>query len=54
MEVKSFAATLGLGILAGAAAVMMLPRQSPVYKAVDDAATTIKDGVSQAVCSMKQ
>jgi hypothetical protein len=54
MEIKAFAATLGAGMLAGAAVVMMLPKQSPVYRAVDDAATTIRDGVSQAVCSMKR
>lgn len=54
MEVKAFAATLGVGMLTGAAVMMMIPKQSSVYKAADDAAMTIKHGVTQAVDSIKQ
>lgn len=52
MEVKAFAATLGLGLMAGAAAAMMLPKQSKVYKVANDAAQTLKQEVTQAVNSM--
>ena len=53
MEVKTFAATLGVGMLTGAAVMLMIPKQSSVYKAADDAAMTIKHGVSHAMESMK-
>ena len=52
MEIKAFAATLGLGMLAGAAVVMMLPKHSAAYQAVDDAARSVKNGVSNAVQSV--
>ena len=45
MQVKSFAMTLGAGMLAGAAVIMMVPKRSPVYRAADDAARTIKRSV---------
>ena len=53
MEIKAFAATLGLGMLAGAAVAMMLPKDSAVYRAADDAAQTVKDGVADAIDSMR-
>lgn len=49
MQVKSFAMTLGAGMLAGAAVMMMVPKRSPVYKAADDAAKTIKRSVSRKI-----
>ena len=49
MKVKDFAATMGLGILTGAAVMMMIPRSSKVYQAAYDAATTVKRGISDAV-----
>ena len=52
MQVKTFAATLGLGMLAGAAVTMLLPKDSTVYRAVDDAAHSVKEGVSNAVDNM--
>ena len=52
MEVKNFAATLGLGMLAGAAVVMMLPTTSTVYRTVDDAAQGVKHGITNAVQNM--
>ena len=54
MEVKAFAATLGLGLVAGAAAAMMIPKQSKVYRAASDAAEALKQEVAQAVNSMKK
>lgn len=52
MEVGKFAVTLGAGMVAGAAAMMMIPRQSSCYRAADDAARTIKRGVKNAVDDM--
>ncbi len=52
MQVKSFAATLGAGMLAGAAVMLMIPRHSAVYQAADDAAESMRHGVSRAMDSM--
>ena len=52
MEVKAFAATLGLGIAAGAAAALMIPKQSKVYTAADNAATRLKEEVTETMQSM--
>ena len=49
MKVSTFAATLGLGMLAGAAAILMLPKHSKVYRAADSAANTIKDEITDFV-----
>ena len=51
MEMKSFAATLGLGIVAGAAAAFLIPKQSKVYKTASDAAERLKDEVAQTMNS---
>ena len=53
MEVKAFAGALGLGLLAGAAAAMMLPKQSKVYRIANDAAQTVKREVENVVDVMK-
>ena len=52
MEIKAFAATLGIGMLAGAAVTLMLPKQSKVYQTANDAANAIKQGVTNAYDSM--
>lgn len=54
MQVKAFAATLGVGMLTGAAVMLMIPKQSSVYKAADDAAMTVKRSVTQAMDSIMQ
>lgn len=54
MEVKTFAATLGVGMLTGAAVMLMIPRHSAVYKAADDAAMTVKRSVTHALDSVMQ
>lgn len=53
MEVKSFIASLGLGMAAGAAAVLMMPKQSQAYRMVDDAAQTIKMEAGKMLDSMR-
>ncbi len=53
MEVKSFIASLGLGMAAGAAAVLMMPKQSQAYRMADDAAQTIKMEAGKMLDSMR-
>lgn len=53
MKLKSWA-TLGIGMLTGAAAIMLLPKQSSVYRSVDDAAMTVKRNINHAVDSITQ
>ncbi len=52
MEVKSLIATVGLGMVAGAAAILMVPKHSEAYRVADDAAQTIKQKASQALDSV--
>jgi len=54
MEVKSFAATLGIGMAAGAAAVLLMPKQSKVYRTANNAAKKLKEEVSQPVSNMQK
>ena len=53
MEVKTFAAALGLGVVAGAATAMLLPKDSKVYRTANNAVHLVKDEVTEAVNSMK-
>lgn len=53
MEVKTFAVTLGLGMAAGAAAVLLMPKQSKVYKTADETARKLKEEVSETISHMK-
>ena len=43
MKVKSFVATIGLGMVAGAATMLMIPRNSQAYRIADDAAHAVKE-----------
>ena len=54
MHMKGLAITMGLGVAAGAVAVLMMPRSNPARKLaaqaankVEDAATKIGDKLSQ-------
>lgn len=42
MKLTSFVGTLGLGALAGAATVLMMPKQSQAYQMANDAAKAVK------------
>ena len=42
MQLKTWIVSLGLGAAAGAAAILMMPKQSQAYRMADDAAHTIK------------
>lgn len=43
MGVKALAVTMGVGAVAGAVAIMMMPRTSPVRKLAYKAASTVED-----------
>ena len=47
MQIKGWAVTMGLGAMAGAVAIMMMPRQNPARKLASKAAYTVEDAVSQ-------
>ena len=43
MGIKALAVTMGVGAVAGAVAIMMMPRTSPVRKLAYKAASTVED-----------
>ncbi|MBR4700484.1 MAG: hypothetical protein IKP19_02100 [Oscillospiraceae bacterium] len=52
MQVKSFLLTLGLGMVGGAVAATMLPKQPQVKQAVTKAADSIENAVESAKDSL--
>ena len=46
MQVKSFIATVSLSAVAGAAAILMIPRNSKAYRIAEDTAQTLKSEAS--------
>lgn len=52
MEIKSFVATLGIGMATGAAVMLMIPKQSKVYRKANQVVDVMKDEITQAVSSM--
>lgn len=53
MEIKTAAISLGIGMIAGAAAALMIPKQSKPYQVASDVADTIKSGVTQISDTIK-
>ncbi|MFI3313916.1 MAG: hypothetical protein R3Y62_08515 [Eubacteriales bacterium] len=49
MDVRAFAATLGAGLLVGAATTMLIPKESKMYQMAEDAAKTVERSVNHAV-----
>ena len=47
MGVKTLAVTMGVGAVAGAVAIMMLPRTSPVRKLAYRAASSVEDAANR-------
>ena len=47
MKMKSFVAAMGLGMMAGAATILMIPRHSQAYRMADDAVQTVKNEASK-------
>ena len=52
MEVKSFVATIGLGMVAGATVAMMLPKQSQMRAMADKAAQSVEKTICKATGCM--
>ena len=53
MQVKSMLTSVGLGMVAGAAAVLMLPKHSQAYRMADDAAQAIKQEAGKMLDNLK-
>lgn len=49
MEIKSFATTLGVGMVAGAATMLLIPRHSQAYRSADEAVHNIKKNVKHKI-----
>lgn len=49
MQVKSLIASVGLGMVAGATAILMLPKQSEAYRMADDAARSLKQSADRMI-----
>lgn len=54
MQVKSLITTVGLGMVAGAAAVLMMPKHSEAYRMADDAAHTLKQSANRMMHNMRK
>lgn len=52
MQVRSFVLTLGVGMVAGATAALMLPSHNSVRKAAQKAADTVEQSVTKVANSM--
>ena len=53
VELKTFAASLGAGMALGAAAILMMPRDNTVRRAMQKTADAIEDTVEDSVQRMK-
>ncbi len=53
MQVKTFVATVGLGMVAGAATMLLIPKSSDVYRVADDAAKALKHEATKMMNSMQ-
>ena len=54
MQVKSLITTVGLGMVAGAAAILMIPKHSEAYRMADDAAHTLNQSANKMMNSMRK
>lgn len=53
VEIKSFAISLGAGMILGAAAILMMPRQNTVRRAMQKTADCIEDTIGDSMRCMK-
>ena len=53
MELKTFAASVGAGMVLGAAAILMMPKQNKVRSAVQKTADAIEEGIEDSVQRIK-
>lgn len=54
MQVKTWITSVGLGMVAGAAAILMIPRRSEAYRIADDTAQSIKHSAVKMMDSMRK
>lgn len=54
MQLRSMIATVGLSMVAGAAAILMIPRHSEAYRMADDAAHSIKQGAERMLNNVRK
>ena len=54
MELKTAAVSLGLGMVSGAAVVLMLPKHSEAYRMANQAAKTVKMEAAKMVDALKK
>lgn len=54
MQVKSLITTVGLGMVAGAAAILMIPKHSEAYRMADDAAHSLKRSANRMMDNMRK
>ncbi len=53
MQVKSVLLTVGIGAVAGAATMLLIPRHSEAYRLADDAAHSLKQGAERVIDTMR-
>ena len=54
MQMKTWIASVGLGAVAGAAAVFLMPKHSDAYRMADDAAHTLKMEAGKMMDAIKK
>lgn len=53
MRLSAVIATMGLGAIAGAATVLMMPKQCEVYRIANHAAKNLKHGAEKIIGNME-
>ena len=54
MKGYAFALTMGLGVAAGAVAVLMMPQQNPARRLANRAAENVEGAVNQAAAKLSK
>ena len=54
MQAKTWLLSIGIGMAAGAAAILMVPKHSQLYQMADDAAHTIKMEAGKMLDSIRK
>lgn len=54
MQMKSVITSVGLGMVAGAAAILMIPRHSDAYRMADDAAHSLKRSAEKMMDNIRK
>jgi len=54
LQIKSFITSVGLGMVAGAAAILMVPKHSDAYRIADDTVHSIKKNANKMISGMQK